>query len=85
MTETTTAMVSTPGLRPPDPLVLINVKEKAAFPALEPYLHRGLPDPPKSESPRPDHPVSTIVTARNNLKSVPRIQTSLSGAHSASL
>jgi len=57
--------------------------EKAALPKLEPYLHRGLPDPPRSESPRPDHPVSTIVTARKNLKSVPRIQTSLSGAYSA--
>jgi hypothetical protein len=68
-----------------DPPVLIKIKEKVGFPELEPYLHRGLPELPKSESPRPDRPVSTVETARNDSRSTPRIQTSLSRNFSSTL
>ncbi|KAF8552468.1 hypothetical protein OG21DRAFT_115617 [Imleria badia] len=59
--------------------------EKAACPELPPYLHRALPEPPKSESPRPNHPMTPIVRTGNNPKSLPRIQTALRKSYNTTL
>ncbi|KAN0086104.1 hypothetical protein V8E55_007238 [Tylopilus felleus] len=39
--------------------------EQAACAELEAYLQRDLPDPPKSDSPRPDHPASNVVLSED--------------------